>query len=141
MDGMVEKRLEGKEAEVLAKYLSDEGASTVSEAIDTAVALSLKIKGLEKRLDKYKTFFRKTGEPGVQMNGETGFVLLVAAKKTEVWPEPLHQLLKDVGREQEFYSLLKVQIPDARKVLGTTLFSKIATESPGVPRVKFGKLG
>lgn len=128
------------EKEVLTKFLPDEEASTMSEAIDVAVFLSGELKDLEKRLDKYKALFKKVGEPGVQMNGETGFVLLVAAKKTEAEPGSLHQLLKDINREPEFYSLIKVQIAEARKVLGTTLFSKISTESPGVPRCKFGRL-
>lgn len=128
------------EGEMLAKYLPDEAASTMSEAIDTAVTLSLEFKAIEKRLGKYKAFFRKTVEPGEQVNGKSGYVLLVSAKVTTAEGGELHQLLKDVGREQEFYPLIKVKIADARKVLGTTLFAKISTEAPGVPGVSLGEL-
>ena len=128
------------EKEVLAKYLPGETVSTMAEAIDLATDLSFELKELEARLDKYKALSRGVFSPSEQVSGKTGFVLVTPAKVTDVESADLHQLLKDVERGEEFYHLIKVKIADARKALGTTLFSKISTESPGVPRVKFGRL-
>lgn len=119
--------------EIMGKKITEE------EAVDKAFSLKAEITERTKLLDQYKKLFKKTAEIGQQVLGKEGYVLLTQRANVSVTPEKLHTALVDVDMEDSFYSLLNVKIADARKILGTLIFSKIEVKGEPTISVTIGK--
>lgn len=112
---------------------------TEGDAIDAAYKLKAEITEKTKELDGYKKLFKKTGEVGEQIEGKEGYVLLTQKQNVSVEPGKLYGALKDAEFPVPFYDLLSVKIADSRKVLGTSIFSKIETKGKPSLAVTIGK--
>ncbi|MCK4822586.1 hypothetical protein KA005_42875 [bacterium] len=112
---------------------------TDDEAVDLAYNLKAEIDEKTKLLDKYKTLFKETLDAGEQLEGTEGYVLLTEKASVSVEPGKLYDALKDAEFPVPFYDLISVKIADSRKVLGTSIFSKIEKRGVPVIAVTIGK--
>lgn len=138
-----EKIVEGRKSRVSFAKIAEEivGASemTEEEAVDVAYNLKVEIAEKTSLLDKYKALFKKTAEIGQQLEGDIGYVLLTQKTSVSVEPKKLHDALKDAEFPCPFYDLISVKIADSRKVLGTSIFSKIEKKGKPTIAVTIGK--
>lgn len=116
------------------------GASLTEEkAVDAAYKLKAEIAEKTQELDHYKKLFKKTMEAGEQLEGTEGYVLLSQKANVSVEPGKLYDALKDADFPVPFYDLISVKIADSRKVLGTSIFSKIEKRGKPTIAVTIGK--
>lgn len=123
----------------IAEEIVGSSEMTEEEAVDVAYKLKAEITKKTELLDKYKKLFKRTVEVGQQLEGKEGYVLLIQKTKSSVEPEKLYMALKDAEFPVPFYSLISVKIADSRKVLGTSIFSKIEEKGEPTLAVTIGK--
>ena len=109
------------------------------DAVDAAYDLKAEITEKTKTLDQYKKLFKKTMVAGEQLEGTEGYVLLTQKANVSVEPGKLYDALKDAEFPVPFYDLISVKIADSRKVLGTSIFSKIEKRDKPTIAVTIGK--
>ena len=109
------------------------------DAVDAAYDLKAEITEKTKTLDQYKKLFKKTMVAGEQLEGTEGYVLLTQKANVSVEPGKLYDALKDAEFPVPFYDLISVKIADSRKVLGTSIFSKIEKRGEPTIAVTIGK--
>lgn len=112
---------------------------TEEKAVDAAYKLKAEITEMTKDLDKYKALFKKTMGTGEQLEGEEGYVILTQKANVSVEPGKLYNALEDAEFPVPFYDLISVKIADSRKVLGTSIFSKIEKQEKPTIAVIIGK--
>lgn len=116
------------------------GAPLAEEAaVDAAYKLKAEITEKTKTLDQYKKLFKKVLDTGEQLEGTEGYVLLSQKANVSVEPGKLYDALKDAEFPVPFYDLISVKIADSRKVLGTSIFSKIEKQGKPTIAVTIGK--
>ncbi len=135
----VEEKERAVPFEKIAQEIVGSSEMTKEEAVDVAYKLKAEIDEKTKLLDKYKTLFKETLDAGEQLEGTEGYVLLTEKASVSVEPGKLYDALKDAEFPVPFYDLISVKIADSRKVLGTSIFSKIEKRGVPVIAVTIGK--
>lgn len=111
------------QTELLGKEYAD---LSIEDIVDEAAYLKSKSDSIEKELNQLKKFFKRIGDEGQVFQGKKGSVFILNRNVAAISVENLKSLLKDLGREDEFDSLVSVKVGDAKKKIGTTLINKIA---------------
>ena len=114
----------------------------LTQTIDNAFSLDLEIKQKKKLLDSQKAdikeYAKSVGEK--ELHGEFGKVEFSDEAKGYINPKELYKLMVDLGMEEDFFNLVKVNLTDAKSKLGETILSEVLeTNYTKFAKMKFKK--
>ena len=103
-------------------------SKTIAEQVDEAFESDQKAKQLGDVVKKTKETLKNyaRGEELHELEGEKAKIVFSQDVITKVGPRDLYNHLKEHGREDEFFDLVKVNVGDARKKLGDNELEKVA---------------
>lgn len=106
-------------------------SKTIAEQVDEAFENDQKVKQLSDLVKKTKETLKNyaRGEELHELKGEKAKIVFSQDVITKVDPYTLYNHLKEEGRENEFFDLVKVNVGDARKKLGDNELEKVAEVS------------
>lgn len=100
----------------------------IKKTIDEATQMSYDLKILEADLDDAKRDIKAYAKKYnmIKIEGNTAFAKVTTTSKASVEPDELRSKLDDLQRPSEFMELIKVDLTQAKKSLGETVFEEIA---------------
>ena len=101
----------------------------LAKKVDLAFQLDKKIKDAKKKLDPLKKELKEIAEAkgSSELHGEKVIAKVGPSTATGCTSDDLLEVLTDMARADEFPSLVKVKITEAKAALGEETFASIAT--------------
>lgn len=114
-------------------------AGNIEEAVDYATELDGIRKDLDKELKPIKNAIRKYADSNHldEVEGNEHLAKLSGGKSSMIPPKDLYRVMKKEGVLDKFWDLIKVQVTDAKELMGELSLKDIIIEIPEAKRITF----